>query len=214
MSDKKNAVALTKSLTPAQKAARTRAAAKAEADRLERANAAQLAQIVNLMIAGYTLSEIGSSIGATEDEVDRLLQRDAARYVRNQPQLRTYVRNWITKKYTDLLDADWTQATDKNHAKQLEYQDRAIRILDSMRKLHGADAPVQAEVKVDAAPEAVEAMVAMLAASSGVGYDVSVFDVVDAEVVHDAADEAEAALEAADAAVGDVSGNEGEDDGF
>src|SRR5690349_20091717 len=40
------------------------------------AHAAMLAQIVNLHIAGYSLAEIGASIGATEGEVDRMLTRE------------------------------------------------------------------------------------------------------------------------------------------
>lgn len=188
-----------KALTPQQRAAATRRKKRAEADALEKANAQRLAQIVNLHIAGYSLSEIGAAIGATADEVDRLLQRDASRYVRSQPSLRVYVRNFISERYTKLLDAVWDEATDAQHPKKLENQDRALRILDSMRKLHGADAPVQSEVKIDAAPEAVEKLVSVLAAQQGLGYDESVFDVVDAEVVHDAvAESTEATLDAAE----------------
>lgn len=163
--------------------------------------AARLAQIVNLHIAGFTLEQIGLQIGATADEVDRMIQSDAARYVRNQPALRTYVRNFISERYMKLLDAVWDEATDKNHAFKLENQDRAVRILDRMERLHGAAAPTQAEVKVDAAPEAVEALVAALARQQGQGYDDSVFDVVDAEVVHEAVEETQRALEVSGNAV-------------
>lgn len=172
-------------------------------------SAARLAQIVNLHIAGYSLSQIGAAIGATADEVDRLLQADAARYVRSQPALRVYVRNWVSERYTRLLEAVWDEATDKTHREKLENQDRALRILDRMTKLHGAEAPVQSEVKVEAAPEAVEKLVQALAAGQGLGYDTSIFDVVDAEVVHDAHDEAVTALDAASEA---VSGNQEGDD--
>ena len=185
-----------KGATPAKvpgQGARTAAAKKRAADQaLEKANAARLAQIVNLMIAGMSLADIGASIGASAEEVDRLLQRDAARYVRNQPQLRVYVRNWISERYTKMLDADWDQATDPNGKDKLEHQDRVFRILDGMRKLHGADAPTQTEVTVDAAPEAVEKLVQALSEQSGLGFDTSIFDVVDAEVVHDSAQEAPA----------------------
>lgn len=195
---------------PSKKAAQTPEQAKQS---LERAKAQRLAQVVNLHIAGFSLAQIGDAIGASADEVDQMLASDAARYVRSQPALRTYVRNWISQRYTKMLDADWEQATDKGHPHKLEHQDRVLRILDSMRKLHGADAPVQTEVKIDAAPEAVERLVSQLAASQGLGYDDSVFDVVDAELVHEAAEQAPEATE--------VSGNaadqpqEGEsDDGF
>lgn len=159
----------------------------------------RLAQIVNLFIAGHSLTSIGEAIGATADEVDRMLQNDATRYVRNQPQLRTYVRNWVSHKYTQLLESDWEAATEKvgtytdadgivhssDPSNKLAHQDRVIRILDGMRKLHGADAPVQAEIKVEHAPEAVEKMVSRLAASAGLGYDTSIFDaeVIDGEVI-------------------------------
>lgn len=165
-------------LTPAQKAARTRR----EKQRLEKAEAVRLAQIVNLHIGGWTLAEIGAATGMTEAEVDRLLAKDVARYVRSQPALRVYVRNWIGKKFTDMLAADIEAATDENHPAKLENQDRAIRILDRMAKLHGADAPVQTEIKIETAPEAVEALVRTLSAQQGQAYDDSIFDV---EIVED-----------------------------
>jgi hypothetical protein len=166
--------------------------------------AAMLAQIVNLHIAGFSLAQIGAQIGASADEVDRMLSNEAARYVRNQPALRTYVRNYVSGKYTALLEAVWDEATDKTHREKLEHQDRALRILDKMAKLHGADAPTQAEVKVDAAPEAVEKLVAALAAGSGLGYNTDIFDdddIVDAEVVHEAVTQSAAALEVSGNAV-------------
>lgn len=188
------------------------AAKKAQQKSLDQARAQRLAQVVNLHIAGFSLTQIGSAIGASADEVDQMLASDAARYVRSQPALRTYVRNWISERYTKMLDADWEQATDKGHPHKLEHQDRVLRILDSMRKLHGADAPVQTEVKVEAAPEAVEKLVSALASQQGLGYDDSIFDVVDAELVHEAAEQAPQATE--------VSGNaadqdqEGDERGF
>lgn len=204
-------------LTPAQraanKAAKTRADKKAQADALAKAEAQRLAQIVNLMIGGYSLADIAAAAGSTIAEIDALIQKDAARYVRSQPALRVYVRNWISQHYTQLLSAVWDEATDKSHPKKLENQDRAVRILERMERLHGAAAPVQAEVKIEAAPEAVEKMVEALAASHGLGYDVNVFDtvedVVDAELVHEAVDQSNRALEKAGRAVEDI-GDEGE----
>ena len=157
----------------------------ADAQTAQKAQAAQLAQIVNLHIAGFSLGDIGASVGKTADEIDRMLREDTARYVRTQPALRTYVRNYISGKYDKLLEAVWDEATDRGHPKKLENQDRAVRILERMAKLHGADAPTQAEVKIETQPEAVEAMVKALAASQGMAYDDSVFDVVDAEIIHD-----------------------------
>lgn len=158
-------------------------------------HAAQLAQLANLVIAGYSFEQIGASIGATADEVERMLVNDTARYVRTQPSLRIFVRNFISGKYAELLEAVWDQAVDQDHPLKLENQDRAVRLLDRMAKLHGAEAPTQSEVKVDAAPEAVEKMVAALAASRGQGYDDSIFDVIDAEVVHEAVEESADELE-------------------
>jgi hypothetical protein len=197
-----------KPVSPAQQAAIEKAERKAQAEALARTEAQRLAQIVNLQIAGYSLADIGAQIGASADEVDRLLQRDAQRYVRNQPALRVYVRNWISARYSAMLEADWEEASDKSSPKKLETQDRVMRILDRMAKLHGADAPVQTEVKVDAAPEAVEKLVQVLAAQSGHGYDASVFDIVDAEVVHEMADEQAAALEVSGNMVGETTGDE------
>lgn len=196
MTSKKNAVAMTR--TPAQKAAVTRATKKASQDALDKVNAQRLAQIVNLHIAGFSLAEIGASIGASADEVDRLLSQDAQRYVRSQPALRVYVRNYINSKYTKLLDTVWDRATDATSRENFEAIDRAERILTRMARLNGAEAPVQSEVTIDAAPEAVEKLVTALSQAQGLGYDTSVFDVVDAEVVHDAVDESEKFLETTD----------------
>lgn len=194
-------------LTDEQREAHDRAVAeqKAEAQRqqLEKANAVQLAQIVNLHLAGYSLAEIGLTIGATEREVDRMLTKDTARYIKNQPALRTYVRNFISSQYMDLLAPVLPKAKDPSDPLFLESQDRALRTLDRMAKLHGAEAPVQKEITIESAPEAVEKLVAALADRSGLGYDESIFDedVMDAELVDDAVAESHAALEAASAAV-------------
>lgn len=170
-----------------------------------KAQAAQLAQIVNLTIAGLTFEEIGASIGASADEIERRLMNDTARYVRTQPALRAYVRQWISGKYLKMIDADWDAAIDVTSAEKLDNQDRVMRMLDRMAKLHGAEMPVQSEVKLDAAPEAVERLVAALAAGQGLGYDTSIFDVVEGEVVHEAAVQTDKALE--------VSGNRIDDAG-
>lgn len=197
-----------------QAAAVARAEAKAEADSLraaqdaQKAAAARLAQVANLHIAGYSLADIGASIGASADEVDRMLNNDMARYVRNQPALRTFVRNYLSGKYTDLLSAVWDEATDRTHPEKLENQDRALRILNSMGKLHGAEAPLQKEIKVESAPEAVEKLVQALASQTGMGYDDSVFDVIDVEVIEDVVEQTHAALEASSAAVEESDGDD------
>lgn len=169
-------------LTPAQKAGLTKKKRKAEADRLVRAEAQRLAQIVNLHIAGMSLAEIGAAIGMTADQVDQMIQKDAARYIRSQPQLRNYVRGWISREYEAMLRANRAAATDEGDARKLENQDRSIRLLDSLRKLHGADAPVQQEIRIEATPEAVEEMVVRLSRERGQAYDDTVFDV---EVIED-----------------------------
>lgn len=186
--------------TPAQTKALAKRAEQQTLQAAAKANAVRLAQIVNLHIAGFSLADIGAQIGASEAEIDRMLQQDSSRYVRSQPALRNYVRNFISEKYSGLLDAVWDEATDKTHHAKLEHQDRALRILDRMAKLHGAEMPVQSEVKVDTAPEAVEALVKALSARQGLGYDDSIFDVVDADVVSDIVTEAHERTE--------VSGNE------
>lgn len=192
-------------LTEQQKAARETARAEARAEQqrqaLEKANALQLAQIVNLHLAGYSLSEIGLSIGATEREVDRLLTQNTARYIKNQPSLRAYVRNYISGQYLELLGPVMPKATDPSDPLFLESQDRALRTLDRLAKLHGAEAPVQKEVTIEAAPEAVEKLVAALADRSGLGYDESIFDGEFEEDVADAVEQQHAALEAASAEV-------------
>lgn len=172
-----------------------------------KANAQRLAQVVNLMISGHSLAEIGAAIGATEAEVDRMLQADMTRYVRSQPALRVFVRNYISGKYTGLLEAVWDEATDRDHPQKLENADRALRILNSMAKLHGAEAPTQTEIKVDAAPEAVERLVQSISAAQGLGYDVDIFDAeVVGEIVEDMKEATNEMIE--------VSGNQvGESDG-
>lgn len=197
--DKSGAVAKKRS-KKAEKAAQERAEKQALAN-AEQAAAQRLAQIVNLIIGGHSFASIGAAIGSSAEEVEQMLQRDAGRYVRTQPALRTYVRNFISEKYTGLLDAVYTEATTTGHAQKLEHQDRALRILKEMAKLHGAEAPTQSEVTVEASPEAVEKLVAKFAAQQGVGYDVDVFDAEIVEDVHEAHDEAVLALEESSAAV-------------
>lgn len=164
------------------------------------AAAARLAQIINLHIAGYSLTAIGAQIGATADEVDRMIQSDSARYVRNQPALRTWVRNFISEKYMGMMEADWPAASDPNSREKLENQDRVLRILAGMERLHGAAAPTQTEVKVEAAPDAVEALVRQMSAQAGLGYNTDIFTTVPGEVVTDAHEQSATALE--------VSGNQ------
>lgn len=167
----------------------------------EREKAAlRLAQMANLHMAGMSLTEIGAALHATPDEVDRMLSQDAARYVRSQPQLRQWTRRYLSGKYTELLGVNWEDATNVESKVRFEAQDRALRTLDSLRKLHGADAPVQTEVKIEAAPEAIDAIVTALAAQEGLAYqDPTAFDVVDADVVYEAVQQtAVAEIEAAE----------------
>lgn len=177
---KKQAVPLVR--TKAQSKAMVKREAKAAREAELAASAARLAQIVNLHIGGYSLSAIGAAIGATAEEVDRLLTSDTARYVRSQPALRTYVRNWVSERYMKMIEADWTAASDENHRDKLEHQDRVMRMLNNMAKLHGAEAPTQTEVTLDTAPETVDRLVARIAASQGMGYDDSIFDIEPADI--------------------------------
>jgi hypothetical protein len=183
----------------AAEAARLKAETETAALR-EKAAAQRLAQIVNLHIGGMSLAEIGAEIGATADEVDRMIATDAQRYVRSEPMLRKYVRNWVSDRYAKMIEVDMPFATDPNKADMLEHQDRAVKLLDKMAKLHGAEAPAQSEVKVEQAPEAIDRIVAALAAQNGLGgYDADVFDLDDDDVT-EVVEEAQTALA--------VSGNE------
>lgn len=194
--------------TRAEKKAADDAAALANATTAAQNHAQRLAQIVNLHIGGYSLAQIGLAIGASEAEVDRMLAEETTRYVKNQPALRMYVRNFLSDKYTSLLDAVWDDATDKTSKVKLESQDRALRILKEMGRLHGADAPTQTEIKVEATPESVERVVAALAAGQGLGYDEAIFDTVPGEVVHSAALDATKALEVSGNAVEESDGHD------
>jgi len=182
-------------------AAAAEAAEKAQTEAM--ANAAMLAQIVNLVIAGYSYETIGAQIGMTADEVETMILDKSARYVRTQPALRTFVRNYVSGKYTELLDAVWTEATDRNHKEKLENSAQALRILKEMTNLHGAAAPTQAEVKVEQSNDAVEALVRALAAQQGKAYDDSIFDIVPGKVVHDAVDDSATRLAISASAVED-----------
>lgn len=197
----KPAVVMTAEQREAREVARQEAKAEAQRQALEKAHAVQLAQVVNLHLAGYSLAEIGLSIGATEREVDRMLTRDTARYIKNQPSLRTFVRNYISGQYLELLGPVMPKAKNPNDPLFLESQDRALRTLDRLAKLHGAEAPVQKEVTIEAAPEAVEKLVQALADRSGLGYDADIFDAEFEEDVADAVEQQHAALEAASAEV-------------
>lgn len=201
---KRNAIPLKRSEKQKRKAAEKAAERAKEIELAQAATAAQnqaarLAQIVNLVIAGHSLSSIAASIGATEAEVERMLTQETSAYVRNQPALRVFVRNYLSNKYSTLLDAVWDDATDKTSKVRFEAQDRSLRILKEMGRLHGADAPTQTEIKVEATPESVEKIVKALAAGEGLDYDDSIFDTVPGTVVHSAVDDTAAAL--------DVSGN-------
>lgn len=169
-------------------------------------DAAQLAQVVNLVISGHTFEEIGAAIGASADDIERMVTTGSEKYVRTQPALRTWVRKWISEKYSVMIDADWEVAADKLHPDKLEHQDRVVKMLVQMERLHGAAAPTQSEVKIEHSHDAVESLVRKLAERQGQGYDVSIFDdeddTVDAEVIHDSADAALAALEQASKDVG------------
>lgn len=185
---------------------RTALPGSAQAQATSRVEAVRLAQMVNLHIAGFSLAEIGDAIGATEAEVDRMLTRDVGRYVRSQPALRVYVRNFISEKYLGLLEGVYSQATDKTNKDQLEFFDRAARVLSQMQRLHGAEVPAQSEIKVDAAPEMVQTMVEALAKQQGLGYTVDIFDDIEEADVIEAHDLAVEALEASGEAV--VEGDE------
>lgn len=185
----------------------------AEADRIKAEQQAQqlavqqasmrTAQIANLLIAGHTFESIGASIGATAEEVESMLNADSTRYIRSQPALRQWVRRWASGQYSELLESVWKQATDPKHRDQLAYQDRARPLVERIVKLHGAEAPTQAEVKVEAAPESVQKIVNAIAASQGLGYDVDIFDgadedTVDAVLVQETHDAEQAAADQAD----------------
>lgn len=175
-----------------------------------KSDAAQLAQVVNLVIAGHTFEDIAESIGSSAAEVETMVTNGAGRYVRTQPALRVWVRNWINAKYTEMIDANWDVASDPNHPDKLDNQHAVIKMLTGMERLHGAAAPTQSEVKVEHSHDAVELLVRRLSEQQGQGYDVSIFDdddTVDAEVIsdtdiHASADNALAALEAASRNVG------------
>ena len=208
--------------TPEQEARAAKRATERQAERdlatttaRNRAEAQQLAQIINLQIAGMTLEQIGAEINMSATDLDALIVKNASRYIKTQSQLRAYARNWISEKYSKMIEADWDDAVSTDPELRLPNQDRVIRMLDSMRKMHGADAPAQTEVKVDAAPEAIDAMVQLLAAKQGQGYDVDIFDVdvVDESEIHEASAQVTAALMQAEhdidsAATDGVSGNE------
>lgn len=193
--------------TPAQIAAVERAAvARKEADDLAvqeseaDAVAARTAQIANLLIAGHTFETIGRQIGMSAVELEREFTKDSARYVRTQASLRIWVRNWISAKYSTMIEANWDHAKDKTSAERLENQDRVIKMLNGMERLHGAAAPTQSEIKVDAAPEMVQKVVDAIASKAGVGYDMDIFDIDPddiTETVHEAPGASLAALEQA-----------------
>jgi hypothetical protein len=170
--------------------------------------AQRLAQVVNLMIAGHSLADIGASTGMSEAEMDRMLNADMTRYVRNQPALRTYVRNYLSSKYTSLLDAVWDDATNKTSKVRFEAQDRAVRVLKRLEDLHGAAAPTQTEIKIETTPESVEAVIKALAAGQGLDYDDGIFDTVPGTVVHSAAADATNQLAVSGNAVEKSDGND------
>lgn len=198
---------IAKTRTPKQQKALEERQARENLMNAEQAAAQRLAQVVNLKIAGHSFAAIGKAIGCTADEVETMLQRDAGAFVRTQPALRGYVRNFISEKMSGLLDATYSQAINKNRPDQLDYVASVQRTLKGMADLYGANAPTQSEVTVDAAPEAVERLVQKFANQRGVGYDLDVFDLDDddveeiAEIVEEAHTQVQAALESSSEAV-------------
>lgn len=211
-SKKKGAVA--KQRTAKQQAALVEKQKRDEAELLrasDKAAAQQLAQIVNLVIAGHSYAAIGAEIGKSADEIEKMLIDNAGQYIRTQPALRAYVRNFISEKYTGLLEATYPQAVDVNRADQLDYVSAVQRTLKELGRLHGSEAPTQSEVKIESTPEAVEDLVTRLAQSRGIDYDMDVFD---AEVVEDVVGEVhEQDVRALEQASLDVE-QEGDDDGL
>lgn len=174
-------VRTTKQVEVSEKAAEA-ARVKAEADAAElavRQASMRTAQIANLLIGGHTFESIGAATGASAKEVEDMLNADSTRYIRSQPALRQWVRRWASGKYSELLGSVWDQAVNPNHREQLAYQDRARPLVERITKLHGAEAPTQAEVKIEQAPESVQRIVDAIAASQGMGYDVDIFDTPD-----------------------------------
>lgn len=203
---KKGAVPMKR--TKKQKAAAEKAAERKAAQDLresDKAAAQQLAQIVNLNIAGHSFAAIGAEIGMSGDEVEALVQRGAAQFVRTTPALRTFVRNFVSEKMTGLLDATYLQAIDTSRADQLDYVASVQKTLRDLSRLHGADAPTQSEVKVEASPEAVEQLVMSLAKNRGLAYDDDVFD---AEIVEDLVDDSQRELEVSRNAVEESDGED------
>lgn len=188
-----------------QAAAAKKAAEAKEADDLrqvDKAAAQQLAQIVNLRIGGHSYASIGAAIGKSADEVEQMVTNSAGAYVRTQPALRVFVRNFISEKYSGMLDATYPQAVDTTRPDQLDYVSSVQKTLKDMAALHGANAPLQSEVTVEASDETVEALVASLAKTRGLSYDYDVFDADDVDEVMDDIHEADVLeLEASTAAV-------------
>lgn len=206
---KGKAVALKR--TKKQAAAAKKAAERQEAEDLRQADVAaaqQLAQMVNLKIAGHSFASIGAAIGKTADEVEQMFEREAGRYIRTQPALRAYARNMISEKTMGLLEATYDQAVDTKRPDQLEYVASAQKTLRDLARLHGADAPTQSEVTVAASDETVEALVNSLAQGKGLSYDMDVFD-LDPEDVEEMVEQSHAALEASEATLDqDTSGGD------
>lgn len=202
--------------TARQQAVTKKAAAAQAAQDLreaDKAAAQQLAQMVNLVISGHSYASIGAAIGKSADEVEEMLVRESGRYIRTQPALRAYARTLISEKTAGLLEATYPQAVDTSRRDQLDYVSSVQKTLRDLARLHGADAPTQAEVTVAASDETVEALVTRLAQNQGLAYNDDVFDLDDDdvhEVVDGIVEHSHAALEAAEAALDNDADTEGE----
>lgn len=196
--------------TARQQAVTKKAAAAQAAQDLreeDKAAAQQLAQMVNLVIAGHSLAAIGASIGKSADEVEQMLVRESGRYIRTQPALRAYARSLISEKTAGLLEATYDQAIDTKRPDQLDYVASVQKTLRDLARLHGADAPTQTEVTVGASDETVEALVATLAQGKGLAYNDDVFD-LDPDDVEEIVEASHREVEAAHDAVEDSDGDD------
>lgn len=128
------------------------------------ADAKQVAHILNLQIAGWTLDEVAAATKMSREAVEDLLLRHQRRFVKNQKELVAHMRGLASDRLDRLLKSVWADATDDESPKQFAAQDRALRNIEQQRKLWGLDAPAQVEISHRPSDEAVADLVTKVSA--------------------------------------------------
>jgi len=157
---------------------------------IDSGEARTIAHVINLQIAGWTLDEIATHMELPREMLVSALIAHQKRFVKNQADLREYMRGLAGDRLDALLKAVWADATNPESPRQFPAQDRALKNIESQRKLWGLDAPNQVEISHKPTDEAVADLVQQVHhALTGIPMeDEDILDIAEADVLPDEVD--------------------------